>query len=227
MIMLRRAISLLAVLSVIARAQMDVESRIARVEKGLLPPVLIKGEGGWDIAERMRLYNTPGVSIAVIVNYQVDWAKGYGLKEAAEAGEVTPETIFQAGSISKSVTAMAALKLAELGELSLDQDVNGILKTWKLPESALSSQNKVTLTRLLSHSAGTTVHGFPGYEEGQPLPTIVQILDGLPPANTAPVRVDVVPGTIFRYSGGGTIIVQCALIDREQMSFPEIMKRRV
>ncbi|HXX63693.1 MAG TPA: serine hydrolase [Bacteroidota bacterium] len=223
----RRLVLFLLILSSVARAQTDVASRIARVEKGLLPPVLIKGEGGWDIAERMRLYNTPGVSIAVIVNYQIDWAKAYGLKEAHQAGEVTPETIFQAGSISKSVTAMATLKLAELGEISLDQDVNGILKTWKVPESPLSAQNKVTLTRLLSHSAGTTVHGFPGYEEGQPLPTIVQILDGLPPANNPPVRVDVVPGTIFRYSGGGTVIVQCALMDREQMSFPEIMKRRV
>lgn len=222
-----KAFWFLAVFTFVLRAQPDAESRIVRVEKGLLPPVLVKGESGWDINERMRFYRTPGVSIAVIVNCQIDWAKGYGLKEAGGSEPVSRGTIFQAGSISKPVTAMATLKLAELRKFSLDQDINGILKSWKLPENQFTAENKVTLKRLLSHCAGTTVHGFPGYEEGQPLPTIRQVLDGLPPSNTAPVRVDVPPGTIFRYSGGGTTIVQLALIDQEQKSFPEIMKERV
>jgi len=224
---LRNTLALYAVCASMAFAQGDIESRIARVEKGLLPPVLVRGERGWDIAERMRFYKCPGVSIAVIRDNQIDWAKGYGVREAGGTEPITSQTVFQAASISKPVTAMAALKLVELGHISLDQDINEFLKTWKLSESRFTSKNKATLRRLLSHTAGITVHGFPGYAEGATLPTIVQILDGQPPANTETIRVDTVPGTISRYSGGGIVMVQCALIDREGKTFPEIMKERV
>jgi CubicO group peptidase (beta-lactamase class C family) len=203
------------------------EARRARIERGLLPPVLIKGAPGWSIEERLRHYKAPGVSVAVIRDFKVEWAKGYGFKDAESREPVTERTLFQAGSISKPVAAMTILKKVEQGKLSLDEDVNAKLVSWKLPENEFTAKKKVTLANLLSHTAGLTVHGFPGYAAGEKLPTVPQVLDGAPPANTAPVRVDLEPGTRFRYSGGGTTIAQLLLTDTERRPFPDIARETV
>ena len=203
------------------------ESRRARVERGLLPPVLVKGAPAWSIEERLRHYKAPGVSVAVIKDFKVEWAKGYGFKDAETREPVTERTLFQAGSISKPVAAMAALKKVAQGRLALDEDVNRKLVSWKLPDNEFTAKKKVTLANLLSHTAGLTVHGFPGYAAGEKLPTVPQVLDGAPPANTAPVRVDLEPGTRFRYSGGGTTIAQLLLTDTERKPFPDIMRETV
>jgi len=168
-----------------------------------LPAVLIKGDTSWSIAERMKFYNVPGLSIAVIKDFKVDWARAYGVKDIETNEPVTPATLFQAGSISKSVNAMVAMKKVEQGKISLDEPINNKLVSWKLPENDFTKTKKVTLRNLLSHTAGTTVHGFPGYAVTEKVPTIVQVLDGATPANTAAVRVDFEPGSKFRYSGGG------------------------
>lgn len=146
----------------------------------------------------MEAYKVPGLSVAVIEDYKIVSVKTYGVTEAGGTTPVTPRALFQAGSVSKPVAAMGALSLVERGKLSLDEDVNRKLQSWKVPESEFTSEQKVTLRRILSHSAGLTVHFFPGYAVGEPLPTLPQILDGQPPANTAPVRVDFVPGTRWR-----------------------------
>src|SRR5262245_15685519 len=177
--------------------------RIERVEKGLRPPVLVEGDATWTLDERMKKFAVPGLSIAVIQDGKIVWAKGYGLADVEANKPVTATTLFQAGSISKPVAAMGSLTLVEDGKLSLDKDVNASLKSWKVPGNALTQKTPVTLEELLSHTAGLTVHGFPGYAAGTPVPTVVQVLDGTPPANTAPVRVDLAPGTQYRYSGGG------------------------
>lgn len=161
----------------------------------------------------MKKFEVPGLSIAVIDHFQVVWAKGYGVIGPDSQAPVTPKTLFQAGSISKPVAAAAALHLGEQGKLSLDENVNEKLKTWKVPDNEFTQAEKVTLRRLLSHTAGLTVHGFPGYDVDAPLPTLVQILNGEKPANTAPVRVDIVPGRKFRYSGGGVTIEQRLMMD--------------
>ena len=135
--------------------------------------------------------------------------------------------LFQAGSISKPVAATAAMKLVEEGKLALDQNINTFLTTWKVPENEFTKDKKVTLREIMSHSAGVTVHGFPGYAAGDPVPTLVQILDGVKPANTPPIRVDVVPGSIWRYSGGGYTIMQLAMTDVTHEPFPEIMRNTV
>ncbi|HWS56194.1 MAG TPA: serine hydrolase [Pyrinomonadaceae bacterium] len=202
-------------------------ARARRVEQGLLPAVLVRGQPAWTLAERMRHYKTPGVSVAVIRDFKVEWARGYGVKDVETGEPVTERTLFQAGSISKPVAAMAALRKVEQGRLSLDEDVNRKLVSWKLPENEFTAKRKVTLAHLLSHTAGLTVHGFPGYAAGAPLPTVPQILDGAGPANTAPVRVDSEPGTRFRYSGGGTTIAQLLLTDVERKPFPEIARETV
>src|SRR5205807_7121149 len=128
-------------------------------------------------------------SIAVIDNYEVVWARGYGVIETGSGTPVTPKTLFQAGSISKPVAATGALRLVEQGKLSLDESVNEKLKTWKVPENDFTKNEKVTLRRLMSHTAGLTIHGFPGYDTSDQLPTLVQIFNGEKPANTAPIRV--------------------------------------
>lgn len=118
---------------------------------------------------------------------------------------------------------MAALHFVEKRRWSLDEPINDRLVSWEVPANDLQKDQQVTLRRLLSHNAGTTVHGFPGYAVGTPVPTVVQVLNGEPPANTAPVRVDVAPGSMVRYSGGGTTIVQLMMTDQLRKPFPEIM----
>ena len=172
-------------------------------------------------------YGVPGVSIAVIENYQVEWARGFGVLAAGRTQAVTSKTLFQAASISKPLAALGALLLVEQGKLSEDEDVNLLLRNWKLPENQYTSGHPVTLRELLSHNAGTTVGGFPGYPRSAQLPTLVQILDGVAPANTPPVLVDKQPGAGWRYSGGGYTIVQQMVVDVTGQNFPDYMRNAV
>jgi CubicO group peptidase (beta-lactamase class C family) len=202
--------------------------RIRRIEDGLLAETALRSQEPkrGKLADRMRYYETPGASVAVINDYQVEWARGFGVKETGRSEPVTTETLFQAGSISKPVAAMAALRLVQEGRIDLDEDVNRYLVSWKVPPSG-AWQPRITLRQLLSHTAGLTLHGFPGYLTDRKIPTLIQVLDGEEPANTAPVRVNTVPGTQFRYSGGGTSIVQLMLMDLLGKPFPELMRELV
>src|ERR687893_529416 len=210
-----------------ALGQSNVEAQIKRVERGLLPAVLIKGDPSWSIEERMKHWKVPGLSIAVVKNFKVEWARAYGVKDIDTKEPVTTETLFQAGSISKPVAAMVALKRVQDGKIALDENINNKLVTWKLPDNEFTATKKVTLANLLSHTAGLTVHGFPGYAVGEKLPTLPQVLDGAAPANTAAVRVDLEPGTKFRYSGGGTTVAQLAIMDTEKKPYPQIARETV
>ncbi|HEX8164048.1 MAG TPA: serine hydrolase [Pyrinomonadaceae bacterium] len=207
----------------------SVEERIRRVEEGLLPATVIKGQPlpVMPLAERMKFYKVPGVSVAVVSGGKIEWARGFGVKDVSTNEPVTTETLFQAGSISKPVAALAALRLVQEGKLSLDEDVNAKLVSWKLPDSEFTKEKKVTLRRLLTHSAGLTVHGFPGYAADEAVPTLVQVLNGEKPANTAAIRVDTAPGTIWRYSGGGYTVMQQMLVDVLKKPFPDIVKQLV
>jgi CubicO group peptidase (beta-lactamase class C family) len=155
------------------------------------------------------------------------WAKAYGIADRSTGRIADTETLFQAASISKPVTATAVHRMVESGALDLDAPVNTYLESWKLPENELTRTTPVTLRMLLSHTGGTTVSGFPGYEPGDAVPTLQQVLDGSGPANTAAIRVDIPPGETVRYSGGGTTIVQQMLIDTVGKPFPELMQEMV
>jgi CubicO group peptidase (beta-lactamase class C family) len=207
------------------------DAQIDRVERGLLPRVVVKGRPlpASTITERMAALKVPGASVAVIDKGVVAWARGYGVVEAGVTPPtaVTPETLFQAASLSKPVSALGALRLVQEGKLTLDEDANARLRTWRLPPNELMSDDKVTLRRLLSHSAGTTVHGFRGYRAGEKVPTLVQVLDGLPPANSEAIRVDTRPGTGRRYSGGGFTMMQLLMTDLTGKPFPELMRALV
>jgi CubicO group peptidase (beta-lactamase class C family) len=204
-------------------------ARISRIENGLLPAVVVKGQPpqSMTIADRMVHHKVPGVSVAFFDHGQILWARAYGLADVAAKRPVTPDTLFQAASISKPVAALAALHLVQDGKLTLDEDVNVKLRTWKVPDNVFTAKEKVTIRRILSHSAGLTVHGFPGYASDDSLPTLVQILNGDKPANTDPIRVDVVPGTLWRYSGGGYVVLQTLLSDVTGKPFPQIMRELV
>jgi CubicO group peptidase (beta-lactamase class C family) len=212
-----------------ARAQTssDVTQRIERIENGLLPPAIVKGEElvTMKLADRMRYYKIPGVSIAVINDGKIEWAHGYGVVEAGGREPVTPETLFQAASNSKSLTAMLVLHLIEQGKLDLDSDVNKWLVSWKVPENEFTKDQKVTVRRLLSHTAGVSNPGFIGYPVDKPLPTLRQILDGQKAANSNPIRVELKPGTKFLYSGGGYVILAQLIMDVTGKSFPELMQK--
>ena len=178
-----------------------------------------------DLLDRMRSYHVPGLSIAVIDGERVVFAKGYGVKEYGKSDPVDSTTLFLAGSISKPVFTSGFLRLVEARGLSLDADVNTLLTSWHLPESRFTEQKKVTLRRLLTHSAGLTVWGFPGYALDAPVPTVPQLLDGAPPSNTPAVRNDTMPGAMWRYSGGGITIAQLVATDVSGEPFPMLMQR--
>lgn len=206
-------------------ARPDATDDIARVERVLRPAIDIAGRatGSYTIEERMRHYDVPGVSIAVVDEGRIAWARGYGVTDAATERPVTPATRFQAASISKPVAALAALRLVDDGELDLDEDVNRRLTSWRVPENELTEHAPVTLRGLLTHSAGLTVHGFGGYAVGEPVPDVVDILDGRAPANSDPVRVDLEPGAEWRYSGGGYTVMQLLLTDVTGRPFPDLV----
>jgi CubicO group peptidase (beta-lactamase class C family) len=179
------------------------------------------------ISKRMHERQITGLSLAIIQDGKIIKAQGYGFTDKSDKTAVTASTLFQAGSVSKSISALGVLRLVDLGRLSLDEDVNVKLRTWKVPENEFTKDEKVTLRRILSHSAGLTVHGFPGYAVGSSRPTLVQVLDGQKPANTAAIRVDFVPGSDWRYAGGGYTVMQQLLIDVTGQPFPEFMQQTV
>jgi CubicO group peptidase (beta-lactamase class C family) len=197
------------------KSEQDLGRRIQRIENGLLLPVAIRGQSieRMKLADRMSFYKTPGVSIAFIDDGRIAWVRGYGVRAVASGEHVTTETLFQAGSISKPVAAAMALHLVERERLSIDGDVNEKLVSWKVPENEFTKLEKVTVRRILSHSAGLTNHAAGNYRAGADLPTLVQILDGIEPANTPPIRVDAIPGSLWRYSGGGYGVLQQLVID--------------
>ncbi len=205
------------------------EARAARVEKGLLPGIIIAGRPSpaAPIAERMAALHVPGASVAVIDGGVLAWAKGYGVAEAGSPTPVTPATLFQAASISKSVAALAAMRLVEQGRLALDEDVNVRLVSWKVPDNEFTRTEKVTPRRLLSHTAGLTVHGFGGYPACDPVPSVVQVLDGAKPANSAAVRAEAVPGSRWSYSGGGFTVMQLLMTEVTGKGFPDLMAELV
>jgi CubicO group peptidase (beta-lactamase class C family) len=178
------------------------------------------------ILDRMRDCRVPGVSVAVIEGGQVVEQRAYGVRAAGHDSPVTETTRFQACSISKPVTVMAMLRLVEQGVLDLDADVNDTLRTWRVPANG-GWQPRVTLRQLASHSAGLTTHGFPGYHRDADLPGLVQVLTGTSPANTEGVRVDIFPGVQFRYSGGGTTVLQLVLEEVTQTPVADLIRTLV
>jgi CubicO group peptidase (beta-lactamase class C family) len=205
----------------------EIEEQIRLVENSLAGRVKIKGNETSTLAERMDFYHVKGLSIAVVKDYKVIWAKGYGWADVETKKPVTTETLFEPGSISKSLNAMGVLKLVQDKKLDLHTDINSYLTSWQFPYDEISKNKKITLAHLLSHSAGLGVHGFPGYDLLAPVPTVPQVLDGASPANTPAVRSLFEPGLRFQYSGGGTTISQLIIADITNQPYDEFMYENV
>lgn len=204
-------------------------ARIARIEADLEPSVQIKGRAAerHTLAEEMAARHVPAVSIAVADDGRIIWAKAYGLADVASGRPASVRTMFQAGSVSKPVAASGFMKLVQAHRLALEDTANTRLTSWRIPENSFTEGHPVTLKELWTHTAGTTVHGFPGYARGAPVPTVVQVLEGKPPADTPAVVVERTPGTVWNYSGGGVTIAQLVMTDVIHEPFPELMNRLV
>ena len=205
------------------------DPRIDLVERGLVGKFYLAGTAHptYSLAERMRFYHVPAVSIAVVDDYCVAWAHAYGVRDVASNAPAQVTTLFQAASMSKPVAAAAILRLFEQPGLSLDADVNTLLRSWRVPPPPGNTSEHVTLRRLLSHSAGINVSGFAGYDRDAPLPTLLQVLDGTRPANNEPITVTSVPGSAPSYSGGGTTVAQQLAVDVSGEAFPIFMQQTI
>jgi CubicO group peptidase (beta-lactamase class C family) len=202
------------------RAQNDPAPMIARIEAAQTPDR--QGLDGFTLPQLMQRFHVPGLSIAVIHDFKVHWVKAYGIADVESGRAVETNTLFQAASISKPVTAMAAMRLVDEHRFSLDDDINMLLKSWRVPGKS------VTPRSLMSHTSGADDgFGFPGYDPAAPRPTLVQILDGKPPSNVGPVLFARPPYQVYKYSGGGVTIMQLALTDLTGKPFAEFMKSMV
>lgn len=198
------------------------DANMAAVEAGLLPPVVQAGEPlpMMLLEERMDYYHVPGISITVINDGKIEWSRGYGVVVEGGPQAVERDTLFQVASISKTIAATAIMLLQQEGLLDIEQEANRYLSSWMIPHNEYTAQTPVTIRHLLSHTGGLNVDGFDGYNREGPIPSLLQTLDGLPPANHAPVRVMQVPGTQFSYSGGGMEILRQLTEDVTGQSYP-------
>lgn len=212
----------------IVAASPALSAKSGAFEQNLRRSIAVKGQdqARYLLSERMSHYRVPGVSVAIIEGCRIVDARGFG-SSAGGGARITPHTIFQAGSISKSVTAVAALRLVEQGQLKLDDDVRPLLKSWDFEQSPKLLSQPVTLRRLLNHTAGLNEIGGKGYVRGTPLPTLTQILDGAPPSNTPRVRVEKTPGSQWVYSSGGYYVIQAILTDVTSEPFPQLADRLI
>lgn len=203
-------------------------ARLDAVINGLTHLTPIAGAvPNWSLAARMRRHAVPAISFAVIDEGEVALTAAFGVMSAGTDTPVRADTLFQAASMSKPVTAMAVLRAVEQGRLDLDRDVNDYLSAWQVPESPFAQDAPVTLRGILSHTAGLSGWGFEGYAVDQPRPDTIGVLRGVPPANSPPVVLERPPGTAQRYSGGGTTIAQLVLETCYEAPFDQILAREV
>lgn len=205
----------------------EVEAKISQVENNLIAWVKLDSSKNWNIYDRMKDLHIGGVSIAVINDFKIEWAKSYGWADTAEKKPVTNNTLFQIASIGKSLNAFGQMTLVQTGKINPEADINTYLHRWKFPYDAVSKGKRITLANLLSHTAGLSVHGFDGYEWNDTLPTLVQTLNGESPANNMPVRSLFEPGIKSEYSGGGIMISQAILEDITGMAYSDYLRKKV
>src|SRR5213594_2725155 len=225
---MRRLITVLVLLSAagIVHTAVDDSSpaaMMARIEAAQSPNR--QGLDPLTLQQLMERFHVPGVSVAVIRDFEVHWTKGYGIADVETGARVDADSLFQAASIGKPVAAMAAVRAVQDRKFSLDDDINTILKSWKLPAGEFTRRQAVTPRALMSHTSGLgDGFGFPGYHPSAPRPTIVQILNGSKPSNVGPVLMEREPFSAAKYSGGGVTMMQLALTDALGKPFPEIVQ---
>ena len=200
------------------------EEFIAAIE-GVQPSAGTNDLGNLSLDELRERFEVPGVSVAVIRDFEIHWEKGYGVADVETGARVHTETMFQAASISKPVAAMGVLRAVQDGLFTLDDDINDILQSWTLDGGGFTADRPVTPRSLTSHTSGLgDGFGFPGYDPSDALPTVVQILDGHETSNLGPVFMERPPMSLKEYSGGGVTVMQLALSDARDRPFADIMR---
>ena len=221
------SVSLLLCLETPLEAQISAVSAQAAIEQTQTQP----GEDGLGtrtVTELMEEFGVPGVSIAVIKDFKIHWVKAYGVADVETGQLVDIETMFQAASISKPVAAMGVLRAVQDGLFKLDDDINDILDSWTLDGKEFTQDQPVTPRALTSHTSGLgDGFGFPGYDPEQPLPTILQILEGHELSNVGRVFMEREPMTFFEYSGGGVTVMELALSNVRRRPFVDVMQEGV
>ena len=204
-----------------------IEKEIEVIENGLTKAFIRNTESieTHTITERMEYYKIPGLSIAVVIDGKFRWAKGYGIANSETGTKVNENTLFQAASISKPISALATLKLVEEGKLNLDSNINNYLTSWKLDENGLTDEKVPSLRLILSHNGGISVHGFAGYKQNEKMPSLDQVLNG--EGNSSKIMVNNIPGEHAIYSGGGYTVIQKLIEDQTGDSFEGYMKKNV
>jgi len=177
---------------------------------------------GVTLVERMKECHVPGISIALIENFELIETYVHGFKRRETEDKVTSETLFQAASISKPVFAVAIMRLVEQGILDIEMDISEYLTDYEVPTFD-NEKYKITLKQLLSHHAGLNLHGFAGYQQHQEIPTVAQILTGGAPSNHLKLKLMKQPDTEFRYSGGGYVLAQKIMTDICKLDFCQLM----
>jgi len=227
---MRKYFLLLFMLPAMAQGQTIATSDelIKQVENSLTPSVIYGDSlANGNILQRMHEFNVKGVSIAVIKDYKIDWAKAYGWADSIEGREANTNTRFQAASISKSLNSLGLMRLVQDKKIDPEADINNYLRTWKFPYDTVARDKKINVYQLLSHTAGLDIHGFPGYERSALIPNVYQVLKGEKPANTKKVISLFEPGLKFKYSGGGTTVTQLLISDVALMRYPDYMQLEV
>jgi CubicO group peptidase (beta-lactamase class C family) len=211
-----------------ARAQdRTVADFIAAIE-GAQPGADTGSLGALTLAGLMQRFNVPGVSVAIIRDFAIHWARGYGVADTETGALVDVETMFQAASISKPVAAMGVLRAVQDGVFGLDDDINTILTSWKLEGGEFTNDRPVTPRTLTSHTSGLgDGFGFPGYDPGAPLPRMVELFEGQSPSNTRALFMERAPMSLMEYSGGGVTLMQQALSDARRRPFSDILREDV
>ena len=178
------------------------------------------------VPEWQAEFGIPGVAVGLLVEGRAGWLRGFGDADREAGVPVDPErTVFQAASISKSLVAWSVLALDRRGALDLDRPIEDYLTRWQFPFSQYDSRG-VTARRLLSHTAGTTVHGYPGFAPGTPLPTLEESLAG-GGRGRGLVRIEREPGTRWQYSGGGFTVLQLAIEEVTGRGFSAVLDEDV
>ena len=181
----------------------------------------------WTLAERMQARGVPGVGVAILRNGEIALAKGYGTLSAGGDQLVDADTVFSVGSVSKMANAALIMRLTDEGMVDLDTDVNTYLKRWKVPDTEYNKDQKVTLRRILAHTAGFSQHGFADFQPGASLPTTLDTLNGKRPARHRPVRLMFEPGARMDYSGGGITVSQLLVEDVTGLSYEAAARKYV
>lgn len=210
-------------------AERDPGPRLERIEGGLLPPILLAGvkPEPMSLSDRIEHYQVPGLSVAVVDAFEPVWTRAYGVARVGTTSPITPDTLFQAGSVAKTVAALLTLKLVDEGQLALDSSANDALKTWKLPDRTEAGPEPVRIRHLLSHSAGLSRITFPFFEPGETLPTLRQSLDGEAPARNPAVTRETPPGREADYSNSAFAVLEQLLVDATGRPIDTLARREL